>query len=506
MSLKLIYEELALRPLALEDAAMTFEWRNHPSTRQAMFTSQDIVWEEHVAWLARTIADSSCAYLIFEISGQPSGIVGFPKIDQRDLRTQWTFHLRPDLAVPRAGSAMGFLALDYAFSVMGLHKVSGEVLAENDRSHKMHSRLGFQSEGVQRQQVRRNDGWGDVYVYSMLEDEWKLKKDMIFSELFAPNSTTKLRPRVLFTGGGGSASQSLQEQWGERYELFFADANQEAFPPSIPEGHRCVIPFARDPSFLGRLKEVCDEHCIDVLVPGVDEELSVVASMHGVEGWPRIMLPEGAFVDSMLDKLVSADVIAAAGLNVPKTLPLLQAAKIGFPLIAKPRSGRGSRGVMRLERPEQVAAYIALHGGRPEEYIAQELIPGHEYTVFVAADGKEVPRAVIPVRAIEKRGITIRAVIDPAAEVIEYARQFQARFRTSGCYNIQCMLTEDGRVLPFEVNPRISTTFVLAIATGFDPIPMVLDRLGEDAGKGCFEPEPNWTLQRSWFTNITKIA
>jgi len=503
MPINFRYNDLSLRRVESSDAEMIFEWRNHSNTRQAMFTSDPVAWDDHLVWLTRTIADPACAYFVFEISGTPSGIVGFPNINQRDLHSKWTFHLKPGLEAAGAGSAMGFLALDYIFSVFGLHKVSGEVLAGNEKSCRMHLRLNFRAQGVRKSHIRKNQIWSDLHVYELLAEEWKRKRELIFSTVFSEGGATS-RPKILFTGGGGSASQSLHEQWRDRYQLFFADANPDSFPPTIPEDRRCVIPYARDPNFLGRLKQVCDQHQIDVLVPGVDEELSLLAAMHDVSGWPRIMLPAANFVETMLDKAASAEAIKRAGLDVPITLPLLQTEAIEFPLIAKPRSGRGSRGVMKLDSPKQVHAYVDLHGGEPHEYIAQELIPGQEFTVFVAANGGEIPRAVIPVRAIEKRGITIRAVIDSAPAVINYARQFQAHFRASGCYNIQCMLTPDGRVIPFEVNPRISTTFVLAIATGFDPIPMVLG-IEDGAEKGCFEPESRWSLQRSWFTNIKEI-
>lgn len=309
---------------------------------------------------------------------------------------------------------------------------------------------------------------------------------------------SKSRPRLLFTGGGGSASQSLQAQWGKRYDLWFADANPHGFPPTIPENRRVIVPFASDAAFAETVLLLCQKHGIDLIVPCVDEELLVLAQKKDVLGWPRIMVPSAEFVSLMLDKLACAASLVAAGLDAPKTLPLARATEIDFPLIAKPRSGRGSRGVMRLTREEQVDAYLKLQGGSAKDYIAQELAPGAEYTVFVAADGGDVPQAVIPVLAYEKRGVTVRARTDANAAIIAYARAFQAHFRASGCYNIQCMLTPDGRVLPFEVNPRVSTTFVLAIATGFDPIPMAL---GQKGGT-MFVPSRHLTLQRSWHTHI----
>ncbi|ARP94071.1 UDP-4-amino-4,6-dideoxy-N-acetyl-beta-L-altrosamine N-acetyltransferase [Bordetella genomosp. 13] len=499
MTIQLRYESLTLRPLAVSDSSLIFAWRNDANVRKAMFSGDLIEISQHEAWLSRTLGDPSCAYFIFEIAERPAGLVGFSEMGDRDLRARWTFHVRPDLRIPGAGTAMGFLAVDRAFRELGRHKLCGEVLADNERSLRMHRRLGFRREGIRTAHVHKAGTWMDVHEYALLAEEWAGIRGAIHEALFSEFQRPK--PKVLFTGGGGSASQSLQEQWSERYELYFADANPEAFPPGIPQSRRCVIPLARDPAFTETVAALCKRERIDLIVPGVDEELLAFARMHGAPGWPRIMLPETKFIEQMLDKLVSAQAIEAAGLDVPMTRPLERASEVGFPLIAKPRTGRGSRGVMRLDRPEQVAAYLALQAGKPEDFIAQQLVLGDEYTVCVAADGGILPREVIPVRAMEKRGITLRAKTDRATSVIEYAKAFQAHFRASGCYNIQCMLTPDGKVLPFEVNPRISTTFVLAIATGFDPIPMAL---GGEIEMGKFERHAEWSLHRSWFSAITK--
>lgn len=496
-------DAFALRPVKLEDADLLLAWRNDSSVRQAMYTSHIITIEEHRNWLKKILSDDSCAWFVFEISGESSGVIGFSGLNSSNGRAQWTFHLRPDNRLPGAGTAMGLLALQQAFDVMGVRKLEGEVLADNEKSLRFHLRLGFREEGHRRAHVYKDKQWRDVHEFSILRDEWNALRPQLFERLFARNNipaATHSKPRLLFTGGGGSASQSLQAQWGERYDLWFADANPHGFPPSIPETRRLIIPFAHDPDFGDTVLAVCKEHGIDIIIPGVDEELSVLAEKKGTPDWPRILVPDPEFVTLMLDKLACAHALTEAGLDAPHTLPLERAREIGFPLIAKPRSGRGSRGVMRLTSAEQAPAYLTLQGGAAGDYIAQELIGGAEYTVFVAADGGEVPQAVIPVRAFEKRGVTVRAQTDANLAVLSYAHAFQAHFRASGCYNIQCMLTQEGRVLPFEVNPRISTTFVLAIATGFDPIPMVL---GENIG-ATFVPERHLVLHRSWYTHIAR--
>ena len=83
-------------------------------------------------------------------------------------------------------------------------------------------------------------------------------------------------------------------------------------------------------------------------------------------------------------------------------------------------------------------------------------------------------RAVVPVKVDSKRGITIRAETCADAKVIEVCIAIHAAVPAAGCYNIQLIKTETGEVLPFEINPRVSTTLCLVVAAGVDPIAIYL--------------------------------
>ena len=307
--------------------------------------------------------------------------------------------------------------------------------------------------------------------------------------------------RILFTGGGGAAAESIYAQWRERYSLFFGDADPTAVSPVIPAERVVALPFAREPGFASRVQAISKELALDMVIPGVDEELPALAALAG-EASPQILLPDRPFVVGMMDKLRAAELIAAAGLAVPRTLPLARAAELDFPIIAKPRSGRGSRGVMVLESPAQATAYLALNAAHPPDaFIAQDRIVGQEYTVFVAADRAGRLAAVVPIKVLIKRGITLRAEIDAAPEILAYVSEFQARLRPIGVYNVQLMLTPNREVYPFEVNPRVSTTFCLAIATGFDPVASFMEGHQGDV----FVPQQRFSLQRSWMNAIREI-
>ena len=304
--------------------------------------------------------------------------------------------------------------------------------------------------------------------------------------------------RILFTGGGGAGSEALWKSLNKKYTLFFADAVLDNIDKTIPIGSRVEIPLASSKLYLESIKSVCDENEIDLIVPTVDEELTQFELFLNKDG-PEIFLPHKNFVRLMLNKYNCAQAIKSSGLTAPKTFTVDKASKMGFPLVVKPKTGRGSRGVWIVNSLKELNAYKILHPTNEEDLIIQELAIGIEYTVLVSANKKGYLNAIIPVKVKQKKGITIQAKIDMNSLIIEYAKNFHSNFRTSGIYNIQCILTQSGIVYPFEINPRISTTFCLGIAAGFDPFELYFNESQEEE---LFVPTNELSLQRNWVNNI----
>lgn len=273
--------------------------------------------------------------------------------------------------------------------------------------------------------------------------------------------------RILFTGGGGAASEAFFRLLKNNYEVFFADADINTISPSIPIERRHSIPLASSPNFLFQLRELCTDLSIDLLVPGVDEELLQLGDKRTT--FPcQILLPSTDFIDTHLDKQRSIQLLQENGLPTPLTTALQNVSSIGFPCIIKPRTGRGSQDVRIVYSKDDLAAHLTLARRPPESFIAQQLLLGQEYTVMVSANSHGALRAVVPVKVDIKRGITIRAETEKNNTVIEACTAIHNSSPVSGCYNIQLMLTPDGTALPFEINPRISTTTCLGLAAGID--------------------------------------
>jgi carbamoyl-phosphate synthase large subunit len=277
--------------------------------------------------------------------------------------------------------------------------------------------------------------------------------------------------RVLLTGGGGAGNEALWRLLGGRYELHFADADVDAFDPSIDKGRCHVVPLAADASFVEGIRSLCRGLEVDLLIPGVDEELLPLARAERELAPTRLLLPHADYVGIMLDKLESMRRLAQTGISVPLTEPLNAiSGRIPYPCIAKPREGRGSRGVRIVAGADEALALQRFLGPRQGQFVLQEKMSGTEFTVLMAANAKRELAAVVPVEVDLKRGITLRARTVADLGVIETCTTIHNMLPAAGCYNIQLVLCDDGVARPFEINPRISTTFCLSVAAGIDPI------------------------------------
>lgn len=308
--------------------------------------------------------------------------------------------------------------------------------------------------------------------------------------------------KILLTGGGGAGSESLFKQLSDKYELYFADADKFARSPFIPLDRWLEIPYAKDTDFVSSLIEISTALAIDLIIPGVDEELTLFAKARNDFNC-GILLPDLDFINLHLDKAKSNLFLKSHGIPVPQSVNYDEWKNLEFPIIAKPISGRGSRNVAFVDSKEKLDAHILLSGLNQTDYVLQEYLEGQEFTVTMVANKHGQLMAVVPVRVDIKRGITIRAGTEDDQEVIDACIKIHQTYPVAGCYNIQLMKSQDGECKPFEVNPRISTTYCLTLASGVDFIELY--QMGYKDKIKLHTFNKNVKLQRTWFNSITTI-
>jgi UDP-4-amino-4,6-dideoxy-N-acetyl-beta-L-altrosamine N-acetyltransferase len=153
-----------------DDLERVLAWRNHPDVRDHMFTRHAITPQEHQAWFARSRGDARRHLLIYESSGAPLGFVSLD-IGSHEQVADWGFYASPQ-APKGTGQRMGHAALDHAFGPLALHKVCGRAIETNQASIRLHVRLGFQREGLLREQHFDGEKFRAVLCFGLLAREW----------------------------------------------------------------------------------------------------------------------------------------------------------------------------------------------------------------------------------------------------------------------------------------------------------------------------------------------
>ena len=161
-----------VRIMNLADLERVLAWRNHPDIRRYMYTQHEIGLPEHRAWFERASLDLCKHLMIFESGGVPLGFINFSRLGSPGV-ADWGFYIAPD-APKGSGRQLGHAAFKYAFQQLNLHKICGQALAFNERSINFHRSMGFQQEGILRDQHFDGERYHSVVCFGLLSHEWQL--------------------------------------------------------------------------------------------------------------------------------------------------------------------------------------------------------------------------------------------------------------------------------------------------------------------------------------------
>jgi len=173
-----------LRNIRTDELELMLSWRNLAQVRANMYTQHEISLAEHRQWWAAVEQRDDCRYFMYEFEVVPQGIVAFTDIALVNRKASWAFYAAAQ-APAGTGSKMEFLALDYAFDTLQLHKLNCEVLAFNKPVLKLHARFGFKTEGIFRQDHYQDGQFIDIHRLGILATEWQQKRQSIRDRLNA---------------------------------------------------------------------------------------------------------------------------------------------------------------------------------------------------------------------------------------------------------------------------------------------------------------------------------
>ena len=106
--------------------------------------------------------------------GQPIGVISLMNVSEANRSAELSVIVgAPDDRSHGYGAEAIEMIVRYAFDDLGLNRVGLSVFEFNERAIATYERLGFEHEGRLRRAVKRQDGFHDALLMSVLRDEWK---------------------------------------------------------------------------------------------------------------------------------------------------------------------------------------------------------------------------------------------------------------------------------------------------------------------------------------------
>ena len=262
--------------------------------------------------------------------------------------------------------------------------------------------------------------------------------------------------RVLVTGIGGPAGKAVASFLTKKpFQTVGVDMNPNVKSPDIISFHS--VPAGDSTDFIERLLNIAIEERIQLIIPTVDEELIPIAEHRSLfESHGKVLVtssPEAIRI--CRDKYRTALFLRKRNIPCPHTILAKDATDLDFPILVKPRSGRGGRGVAIFENRLQLEEAQSLYDS---SFIFQEFVSGAEYDAnLFTHDGKILVNQILLKKKLEHGnfGNALETVKINDSEIEDLAAKTAIALKLEGPADIDVRKDEQGTPKILEINPRV---------------------------------------------------
>lgn len=305
--------------------------------------------------------------------------------------------------------------------------------------------------------------------------------------------------KVILTCAGGLESvgkiESLKSVKERKVTVIGTDMDKDT-PGSHVADKFYIVPSGDSPDYIDAMLEIAKKESVDVILPASQNEIISLSKDRKLfeKIGTAVACSNHESIVVASDKGMLYEFLRKRGLPHPEfynvnSIDMLKraVAKLGYPakqVVMKPRLTSGSRGFriikndidekeLMLEHKPADNVYARLPeverilgSGKFPSLVVSEYLPGKEYSIDVLARNGESLIIVPRVRDKVMQGISIAGTVEKNDDVEAVVRPIVKAFGFDYNINVQLKGSEDGRLLPYEINPRISGTIAAAASAG----------------------------------------
>lgn len=167
-------DRLYLRLMRKEDAENIVNWRNDPKIRRGLFSYELINEEKHLQWYNTNANNTHRMDLMvcFKETEESIGTLNFSNIDFKNQKAEFGILIAKKFWGKGYATEAAQRSLEYGFQEMNLNKIYLKVFNDNQSAINLYKKLGFNEEGLLKEDIYKDGEFKNVKVMSLLKKDW----------------------------------------------------------------------------------------------------------------------------------------------------------------------------------------------------------------------------------------------------------------------------------------------------------------------------------------------
>jgi len=285
--------------------------------------------------------------------------------------------------------------------------------------------------------------------------------------------TKSKKIRILVTGIGGDIGIGIIQYLKEiKYHLLLIGCDTNNYPASKNDvDHFLNAPNAAEKEkYLDFILKVCQKYRIDLIVPSSEKEIKVFNEQRDIFTNNNIeLLINNAFIiNTFMDKYKTIQFFKNNDIPYPKTYLMNNYnGELKFPYVLKLKETAGSKGIFIVNDKLDLNYYKSKY----RDALVQEIVGDidNEYTIGIFSDGIKTHQIAFQ-RYLGFGSLSRYVKIIHDDKIDQLAKKISELVKLKGSINIQVRKNKEGSYIPFEINPRLSSTLAFRHYFGFEDL------------------------------------
>lgn len=203
---------ISIRKFERSDIPNKVRWINDPQNNTFLHYELPLEQENTELWFEKNKDRTDRYDAIIEADGKPVGLIGLLSIDRKHMKAEYYVTLgERDYLGKGVAFRASKLLLEYAFTELKLNRVYLYTETENAAAIRSYERIGFQREGVLKNDLFSKGRFVDRYIYGITRDDYDNRCDTPIHRIAEMNGNRVYMKRedfIPFSFGGNKARKA----------------------------------------------------------------------------------------------------------------------------------------------------------------------------------------------------------------------------------------------------------------------------------------------------------